>query len=348
MLNKKSIVGNSRAGANQHNDIWAQRDAAHNHNMALNQMANDPRISINAGLVPRDVYQEMDTVTIERIKSDEGDVLLNDLMPLSKAINLGKLTHRTRTASDSGIAQTSISGQTGVKMDQVEFDYDGSIVPVHDVGYYREWREMLAMSSEGFDALIDDTRESASTMRRHLVSQFLDGHRDKNGNLITIDGVNYAGVRNDSRVANVPLTFDYTDNQVSGEDIKREFIDLRNVLYIDNNCEQDAYWYISREIMANLERRFSQQYDAKTIQQELSGLMGVAGIKVTSALTGNEILAFPHDSNRIRPVVGMAINTVAMPRQAYNSRYEFSMWGAIGYEIRPDFANRTCVLYASS
>ena len=74
--------------------------------------------------------------------------------------------------------------------------------------------------------------------------------------------------------------------------------------------------------------------------------MGVAAIKTSSKLSGNEIMAFPLDSDAVRPVVGMGVNTVAMPRPVYNSNYEFAVWGAIGFEVRTDYANRKCALFA--
>jgi len=36
-----------------------------------------------------------------------------------------------------------------------------------------------------------------------------------------------------------------------------------------------------------------------------------------------------------------------MPRPVYNSNYEFVVWGAVGFEVRTDFAGKTCALYAS-
>ncbi len=69
-------------------------------------------------------------------------------------------------------------------------------------------------------------------------------------------------------------------------------------------------------------------------------------IKVSSKLSGNEFIAFPLDSQFVRPMVGMGINTIAMPRPVYNSNYEFVSWGAIGFEVRTDFASRKCALFA--
>ena len=81
---------------------------------------------------------------------------------------------------------------------------------------------------------------------------------------------------------------------------------------------------------------------------ELSQLQGIATLKATSKLTGNQLMGFPLDANNIRPVVGMGMNTVAMPRPVYNSNYEFVVWGAVGFEVRTDYNANTCAFYASA
>lgn len=356
MIFQRSLLANAIGGTRiltaQWNEVRAAREAANRHNLALNQMAG---LQVNEGIIPQDVYQDFDNVTVQRMRSDDGDTFLNDLLPLSRSVNIGKLVQKFRQSSAAGNAQTSMSGQIGINMDQVEYSYDGSIIPIHDSGFGRQWREWNAMQSEGFDALIDDQRETVADLREHVVNQFLDGHTDKDGNLIVVDGLSWGGVRNDSRVAQVDLSggglnFDFTDNSQTGAAIKAAFIQVRDVLRITNDCPQDAVYYISREIMSNFERKFSTSYDARTILDELKTLSGVADIKETNKMTansGNELMAFPLDANRIRPVVGMGINTVALPRPVYNSDYNFATWGAIGFQVRTDYSGKTCLMRAT-
>jgi hypothetical protein len=352
MIFSKAITGNSRTAADQWAEVAAKRNVYRaNEQVTLAAHKRAAGLRVNAGLIPKDVYQAFDTAGVERMRLDDGDVFLNDLMPMSKSVSIGKLVHKFRQASDAGNAQTTMTGQTGVLFDQVEYTYDGSIVPVHDAGFGRNWREWNAQTSEGFDALIDDARETTATLRARLANNFLDGHLDKNGNFIKVDGLDWQGMRNDSRVAQVDLgagglNFDFTDNTKTGEEIKAAFIQLRDTLRISNKCGKDVTYYTSLEIESNFERKFSKQYDSKTLQQELSGLAGVAAIKASNKLSGNEIMGFPLDSSSVRPIVGMGINTVAMPRPLYNSDYNFVVWGAVGYEVRTDFAGNTCALFA--
>lgn len=352
MLFQKAIMGNSKAAKMQLAEMHAMRKAYHANEEGFSAPMRAMGMVGNEGLIPRDVYQEFDNVTVQRFRSDDGDTFLNDLLPLSRSVNIGKLVHKYRKASDAGRAQTSMTGQVGVTLDNVDFNYDGSIVPIHDIAFGRNFREWNAQRSEGFDALIDDQRETIGTLRRHLADSFLDGHKDKQGNLLVVDGLSWAGMRNDSRVASVDLgaggiNFDFTDTTKTYAEIEAAFKQVRDVLYITNNCEKDATYYISREIMSNIERNSSESYSSLPIIQRLAQLMGVAAIKVSSKLSGNELFAIPLSDNLVRPIVGMAINTVAMPRAKYNDDYQFVSWGAIGWEIRTDFSGRNCALYAT-
>ena len=352
MIFLQEIVGNSRSAAAQWDDVRRGRDAFTAHESQHAAAMRAAGLHVNDGLIPTEVYQEFDNVTVERFRSDDGDTFLNDLLPMSRSVNIGRLVHKFRRASDAGQTQTSMTGQIGVKMDQVEYSYDGSLIPVHDTGFYRNWREWNAQRAEGFDALIDDQRESVAALRRRLADNFLDGHKDKNGQYLVLDAISWQGMRNDSRVAQVDIgalgiNFDFTDTTKTYEQIEAAFKQVRDVLWITNNCEKDATYYISREIASNLERNSSEYASSENkIINRLSGLMGVAGIKTSSKLSGNEFMAFPLDGSSVRPIVGMGINTVAMPRPVYNSNYEFVVWGATGFEIRTDYSNRKCALFA--
>lgn len=354
MIFQENVVGNSRTAADQWLEVNnARRMSNVNESVHAELMRQAGQPVVNEGLIPRDVYQEFDNVTVERFRSDDGDTFLNDLLPLSRSVSIGKLVQKFRMSSDAGNAQSSMTGQIGVRMDQVEYTYDGSIIPIHDTGFSRNWREWNAQTSEGFDALIDDQRESVATLRAHLADNFMDGHVDTQGNAIVLDGLSWLGMRADTRVAQVDLgaggiNFDFTLSTKTGTEIKAAFIQVRDVMRITNNCAKDLTVYISREIGSNFERKFSTSYDSKIIMQELADLMGIAAIKESSKLTGNQLMGFPLDSNVIRPVVGMGLNTVAMPRPVYNSNYEFVVWGAVGFQVRNDFAGKTCAFYASA
>lgn len=358
MLFTRPIVTNSRIALAQLNNRDTMRTAANLHEQQYNHVMKNilgAEYRANAGLIPRDVYQDVDNVTIERMRSDDGDTYLNDLMPLAKSVNIGKLTHVTRQASDAGNVQTSMTGQVGIKMDQVEYKHDGTIVPVHDAGFFRNWREWNAQRSEAFDGLIDDSRETTAAIRRRLADSFLDGHNDKNGNKIIVDDRSWAGMRNDTRVQSVDLgvggvNFDFTDNTKTGDEIKAALITVLDFLWITNDCAKDVTVYISREIARNWERNFSTAYEGDSIIEQLAKLQGVASIKSSNKLTlnsGNELMAFPLDRGAVIPVTGMGISTMALPRPMYNSNYEFVVATATGWIVKVDYFTKTCALYAT-
>ena len=347
MLFSKQIIGNSRAAQEQWKDVVGNRNAYAVNEQELAAKKRAAGFQVNEGLIPQDVYQEFDNVTVEQMRLDDGDAFLNDLLPLSTSVSIGKLVHKFRQASNAGNVQTSMSGQDGVTFDNVDYSYDGTIIPIHNAGFGRNWREFNAQSSEDFDALIDDQRETVASVRQHAADQFLSGHVDKNGNAIVVDGLSWTGMRNDSRVAQVTLTFDFTDATKTGKEIKAAFIsEIRNVMSITNKCGFDLVYYVSPEIASVFEQQFSENYPNRLVQQELESLNFVDTIKVTNKLSGNEIMGFPLNG-RVRPVVGMGINTVAMPRPMYNSNYNFVTWGAIGFQVREDFAGNTCAIFAT-
>jgi len=350
MLFTKGYVSNSRNAQSQLDEVSGARRGYKANEDAFAPILQQAGLQVNEGIIPLDVYQEFDNVTVQRIRSDDGDTFLNDLLPRARAINIGKMVFKHRKVSDAGNAQTSMSGQTGVNMDQVEYSYDGTIVPIHDIGFGRNFREMAAQSSEGFDALIDDQRESIATLRRKLVDSFMDGHIDRDGNSIVVDGLSWTGMRNDSRIAQINvgasgINFDFTDVTQSYASIEKAFKEVRNIMWITNNCGKDLTVYISREMASNFERQSSESYGSAKLIERLAGLMGIAGFKVSNKLVGNEFMGFPQDE-MLRPLTGMAINTVAMPRVKYNDNHEFVSWCAVGWEARTDFENRKCAFFA--
>lgn len=351
MIFQEELVGNSRAAAAQWSDVVGSRSAYMANEAMHANMLRAAGLHVNQGLIPRDVYQEFDTTVVQRFRSDDGDTFLNDLLGLSRSISIGKMVQKFARASDAGHAQTSMGGQIGVKADQVEFNYDGTLVPIHDAGFGRNFRELEGMRSESFDALIDDQRETVATLRRHIADSFLDGHKDKDGNTLKVDGISWSGMRNDARVAQVDLgaagvNFDFTDDSQTYTAVESAFKEVRDVLWITNNCQKEATYYVSREVMSAMERESSENAGMGKFINRLSGLMGVAAIKVSSKLSGNEMMAYPLDSDSVRPLVGMGINTVALPRPLYNSRHDFVTWGAVGFQVRTDYAGRKCAMFA--
>ena len=345
MIFTQSNIAKSVLCANQFKDVQFQRMASNASEAQFKKMIG------NAGLIPTEVYQDFDRDIVEVMRLDQGDAYLNDLLAMSRSTNIGKLVVKNSRASDAGIVQTSMSGQTDVKMDQTESSIDGSIVPITDAGYGRNWREMEAGRSEGYDALIDDNREIVISMRDSLADQFLDGHLDSQGNYIVVDGLSWKGMRNDTRVAQVDLgaggiNFDFTDTTKTFAQIEAPFKQVRDTMWLTEKCSKELVYYVSNEIASNFERASSESFDSQKILQRLAGLQMVRELKPTSKLSGNQMMAIPLDGT-VQPLVGMGMSTIAMPRPLYNSNHNFVVVAGIGYRVKTDYNNNTCAMYAT-
>ena len=143
----------------------------------------------------------MDPIPRRVMRDDEGEVFMSDLMALAKPVNIGKLVHMTRVSSDTNAPVIrSMSGQTPVPMDKVVYDYRGTVVPIFQDGYGREWREWNTLQSENFDALADDQEATVAKLRSNMADYALDG--DTN---ITFQGYDATGIRTSSLAKAIEL-----------------------------------------------------------------------------------------------------------------------------------------------
>ncbi|MBX2848971.1 MAG: hypothetical protein KTR16_11665 [Acidiferrobacterales bacterium] len=341
----KDLFANSESNkANakkQWSEVQGRREFFNNYERSIAQMRG---LKANAAAtIPRDVYVEFDNVTKEIMRNDEGDVLLNDLLPLARSVDIGKIEYKYRKASDSGNAKTTLSGQTVVTMDKTQYSYDSAIVPVHQDGFGREWRELAGQNSEGFDGLIDDQRNSVKAIRRQMVNYIVDGGGP------TFNGATWAGLKSDSRVVSSSLSVNLTAGATTAQQVRDEFKSQRDALRITNNVMGQVTFYVSREIMSNLERYYSDNDGGYgTMLDAVRALNAVADVKETAVLTGNEIFAMVLDSSIIRPIVGMGVSTVPVQRSNPFDAHNFITWGAMGIQVMQDYGNRSGVLYATT
>lgn len=299
-------------------------------------------LTANAGRVPDDVWREMDAQTKELMRAPNL-TLLEDLLPLSKSLSIGKIVQEYRQASDAGNVVTSVSGEVPILLDKTQYTYDGNPVPVHAVGYSREWRELEGMRSEGFDALIDDNANSARALLDRMAGYIYTGDDQVN-----VKGYSATGVKNNANTKLRDLTsIDLTSSATTGESIYNEFKGGRDVLRIENNVRAEVTIYVSRSILSNMERPWDTANSSNvTILEWVRRLEGVAAVKEDASLTGNEYLIVAVDPMYIRPLTGMATGTYAVPRTMFNQKHNFIIANAVGLEIRADYNGRSGVLYA--
>ncbi|HEI8866090.1 TPA: phage coat protein [Serratia odorifera] len=347
-------TGNLEVNSFQYEQLKAERQAAVNpQGMNVMQEIAD-RVNminklngINAVRSPADLYKAFDQTVLRQFEPNTEFTLLNDLIPLSRSVRINQTVYEYARSGGRMWSHTSMSGQIGAALDAVEYTYDGTMVPVHDTGFKFNWRDPKLNNPDAFDVISDAQFESTSEVRRRYSDYIFNGYRDSEGNFVTFDGKTWKGLKNDERVAQVTLTVDFTAAATTSEQIRNAVIALRDTLRLTNNQYAEQTWYVSGQIISNLERYFSDNYQSGTILQELLKLTGIAAIKEDHQLQGNEILIVPLGAGVVAPIVGQAFGTVADPRPFYNSDYVWRTWGAAGLMVKTDINGKFSVVHAS-
>lgn len=340
-----ALVANSRPHAAWWNEVTANRRWFHQSETALATVQNQ------AAILPRDAWQELDGITRRVMRNDEGQAYMADLMPLAKAVNIGKLVHINRVSSDAGTVQRSMSGQVPNGLDKVTYSYRGNPVPIFSTAFGREWREWNTLQSENFDALSDDQEAHTAVMRRDMAKYALDGDAD-----ISVSGYAATGIRTNplSKAINLGsaaggANIDLAAAGTSSDDIDTFITQTLGKMLDDNHIMGGVNLYISPEIGRNWDRSYSGAAGFKggKLLAYLESNRRINKIVVTYELTGNEFFGFVPNAEYIRPLVGMAVNTTAKTRMNPTDNYQFLVMGAMGIDIRADFNNRTGVFYST-
>ena len=326
-------------------DQWAARDQFMDVEAAL---AEYEPVANAAGILPRDAWLDLDDITRRVMRADEGSVWMNDLMPLAKPVNIGKIVHLNRVSSDAGTVVRSISGQTPVPLDKVSYDYRGTLVPMFLTGYKREWREWNSLQSENFDALSDDQEAHTAKIKRDMALYTLNGDAT-----MVFQGYQGYGIRTHplSKSINVGASGNNINlTTATADQLDAFFTGPFGALLDASFITGGVNLYISPEIARTWDKTYSGSAGFKdgTVLAFLQKNRRINKIAVTFELTGNEFFWFAPNADYIRPIVGMAVTTTAIPRDRPRANYQFELAGAMGIEIRADFNNRTAVGYSVS
>lgn len=294
----------------------------------------------------RRLYKAQDTVVLKEFESNTEFTLLNDLMGLSRSVRIDESVYEYGKTGGGGDAHTSMSGQVGALLNATAYDFDGTIVPIHDTGFKFQWRDPIFGKGSALQSLADAQENSVKTVRRKYVDYIFDGFKDDEGNFIVFDKKTWKGLKHDERVQQVTLAFDFVNSKDPAQ-IRDEAIKLRDALKVSNKQYAKQTWYVSAEIMSNWEQYFDSN-QIRTVLEEIKKLSGIEDIKEDSKLTGNQILIIPLGAGVIAPIVGQAFGTVVDPRLYYNSDYVWRTWGAAGIMIKTDINGNHSVIFASS
>lgn len=340
----ETLVANSRPHAAWWAEVCMQRQHFHNVESGYAQLAN------SAAILPRDAWQELDSITRRVMRADEGQVWMNDLMPLAKPVHIGKLVHMNRVSSDAGSVVRSMSGQVPAGMDKVTYDYRGTPVPMFATAYGREWREWNTLTSENFDALADDQEAHVAKIRRDQALYVLDGDTD-----IVFQGYTAYGIRNHPLSKTINLgdgaagaDIDLSATTTTADAIDEFFSGAFGAMLDANYITGAVNIYISPEIARNWDRSYSNAAGTKegTIRDYVLRNRRIKKIEVSFELSGNEFFGFVPSADYIRPLIAMATNTTAIARPNPTDNYNFLVMGGMGLEIRADANNRSGVFYS--
>ncbi|WP_027685067.1 major capsid protein [Rhizobium leguminosarum] len=338
----EQLVANSSDHARWWNEVSADREHWHQTEGHFAELLNA------SAILPRDAWQELDDTTRRIMRSDEGSVWMDDLMPLAKPVNIGKIVVLNRVSGDAGAVVRSLSGQVPVGLDKVAYDYRGTVVPVFSSAYGREWREWNTLQSENFDALADDQEAITAKIRRDNALFALNGD-----STIVFQGYQAYGIKTSpySKSINIGPSGNNIDlTTATWAQIDAFFNGPFGAMLDANFIVGPVNLYVSPEIMRNFDQQINPSAGS-TLGTRLEQLLKNRRIKkiaVTFELTGNQFFGFVPNADYIRPRIGMATNTTAMPRNTPTANYQFLVMNAMGIEIRADINGRSGVFYSTS
>lgn len=288
-------------------------------------------------------WLDLDQQVVQLI-GQEADVIFQDLMPLAKSVSIGKFATAYRRLGAMDAGNSSLSGQLTHLLGNTGYDYDGIVVPVHAKAFGRQWREVEAQRSIGMDGLADDQAASAREVLRLMTVNMMDGNAGLN-----YQGFQSYGIRNNPNTLAITLLRNFTDAAVTFEQTDAEFNRVvQQVRGGSNRVTAPVTIYISPEIEANWSRRSGATTNDRTWLSVMAETPGVAAIKTSQELVGNEVVGLVLNSAYVQPVVGQAVGTTPIPRTKPFEDFHFMTWGASGLLIKADQGGRAGAFYATS
>ena len=301
----------------------------------------------NSGITPDEAYREMEDKT--KIATDPtGEFATWNLVNgASRSVGLGKLSYVYRQASEQTGGTVSMSGQTGVITDAVEYKNAGTVIPIIDHGTKREFREYLTFGADGFDTMVDDNRESGKVLMRTANAYLWDG----DASIKSPDGNVWTGIRNDASLVQETTSLDMANASTTGKQIVDEIARLRDILEITNNCVDEKELGISREMFSYWERTPYNQNDAGygTVLQAVQALTGISRIYRDPQLSGGKQLFMGFvDIDGFHAVTGQAMSNYMVQRNMHNDPFTMVKWMAQGYIAKADFNGKKTAMYVKS
>lgn len=303
-------------------------------------------IAANAGLTPDEAYQFMEDQT-KIATNPVGEFATWQLLQgTAKSINLGHEQYTYRRASEQTGGQVSMSGNTGITTDKVEYDFQRAVVPIIDHGTRREFREFLTMGADGFDAWADDTREARKVLFRTSNDYLWEGKADVKSK----DGVAWLGIRGDSSLIQEATAIDLANAATTGKQVVDELGRLLDVMEIDNNSMGPKQLGISRQAWSYWTRtRYSEtEPSAGTIMDAVMKLGFENIYRDPKCRTGQEMIMAEFGQEGFHALTGQALSVYMAERTMHNEPYVAVNWMAQGYIAKSDYNGKKTAMYVQA
>ena len=335
-------------------ELWANRGVFNTQNeMMVNQYRHTltpEMLAANAvqGL-SQSFWAEIDNQVVQQRDQETGMEIVNDLLSVQTVLPVGKTAKLYNVVG--GIAEDvkiTMDGQAPYSFDHTQYGTDGDPIPMFTAGYGVNWRHAVGLNTVGLDLVLDSQQAKLREFNKKIVSYMLDGSAN-----INVDG-NKPGQglrthRNTKKInlgaagANINLTTATTANLIAffgqgafGQLARTNRVDAYDVLWV------------SPEVWSNLAQPyFVNGVISGNVMQAVLPFAPVREIRMTYALSGNEILGYQRRRDVVTPLVGATTGVTALPRPMPQSNFNFQIMAALGLQVLKDSDGRGGVVYAA-
>lgn len=346
IFSKQYQAGNP-ALARQWEEVEAIRHVfAVNEDIFGNQFGNlgatGGSLTVNAGRDIDAVWRDFDAQTTTLGRAPDS-VLMQDLAPLARSVNIGKIVSEYRRTNGAFSAQSSIDGQHKKPMSRGSYDFDGTLVVVHTSEVGRQWRELEGERSEGFDGLLEDQSGALIEVQDQSARYLVNGD-----NTLVYKGYKGHGIKTSPNTLAISLAaggsgitaVDLTSGALTLDAANNFFIQVVAALR-DQYAVGRVKFYTSSAVIRNLSRIGGVAGSTRSILSIILDNPDIAGIVHDKNYNGNEISGVILDQRYVRPLVGMPLTTTPMVRKTPMDDFQSLVWTATGLQIKADSAGKS-------
>lgn len=354
MFFTKDYLAANRNMAGHWAELWANRGVFNTQNEL---MVNQYRHTLTPEMLAANAVQglsqtfwaEIDSQVVQQRDQETGMEIVNDLLSVQTVLPVGKTAKLYNVVG--GIAEDvkiTMDGQAPYSFDHTQYGTDGDPIPMFTAGYGVNWRHAVGLNTVGIDLVLDSQQAKLREFNKKIVSYMLDGSAN-----INVDGNKPGqGLRNHRNTkkidlgasgANIDLTTATTAQLIAffgqgafGQNARNNKVDAYDVLWV------------SPEVWSNLAQPyFVNGVISGNVLQAVMPFAPVREIRMTYALTGNQILGYQRRRDVVTPLVGATTGVTALPRPLPQSNFNFQIMAAIGLQVLKDSDGRGGVVYAA-